>query len=151
MTVISRQELQSNGKWWTWINYIDFNTFIYVSSYPITENEAIVLKDDYLDVHQYDTISQIIISIYDNAEQIRNAIAFIKINDPNLTQWNAYLASLAWDDALAVRWFFAILAKGLADRKEIDLTVFTEVEVLSKLKTWIINTAVRRLEKILFG
>lgn len=150
MAVISKQELQPSGKWWTWVNYEGFNTFIY-EGLQISEQEAQTLADNYNVLHQYDNTPQVLISIYDNKETIRNAIAYIKTENPNFTQWNNYLATLVWDDALMIRWFLAILAKELANRKDIDLTQWTETEVLSKLKTWIIDTPTRKLEKIIFG
>jgi hypothetical protein len=151
MAVISKQELQDTGKWWTWVNYEGFNTFIYESADQITEQQAVALKDKYLDDHLYDGIPQVVVNLYENREVLRDAIVFIKTTDPTLNQWNAYLAILTWDNALAVRWFLAKLAQALADRKEIDLGTFTETEVLSRLKTWIIAQSPRRLEKVLFG
>lgn len=151
MAVITRQELQGNGIWWTWINYEGYDTFIHESPTQISEEEAIILKDNYIDMHLYDTTYQTSVSVYDNIDVIKSAVTFIKIENPNLSQWNNYLASLVWDDALAVRWFLAILAKELSNRKDLDLTQWTETEVLSKLKAWIIATPARKLGKILFG
>jgi len=149
--VITKQELQSTGKWWTWINYEGLNTFIVDTVSQISEAEAVVLKDKYIDNHLYDDLPQASISIYDNKQVIVDAITFIKTTNPNLSKWNDYLSSLLWQDALAIRYFFAILAQKLSERKEVDLSNYTETEVLSKLKTFFIDTPARRLEKIIFG
>ena len=151
MAVISKQELQSTGKWWTWINYEGLNTFIVDTITQISEAEAVIMCNKHLDDHLYDTVTSFVVNIYNNREVIRDAIVFIKTIDPNMTQWNAYLASLSWDNALMVRWFLAMLARELASRAEVSLSAFTETEVLNKLKTWIINAPARRLEKIVFG
>ncbi len=151
MAVISKQELQGNGNWWTWINYEGFNTFIVDTSTQISEADAVVLKNKYIDDHLYDTAPQAMINIYDNREILQNAIVFIKANNPNMTQWNAYLATQGWDNAYMIRWFMAMIARELASRNEITLGAYSEAEVLNRLKTWIINAPARRLEKILFG
>lgn len=151
MAVITRQEEYRPGHWYTWVNTEGYNTVMLDTPYQMTEEQAVAFQADYLDRHLYDNTPQASVSIYDNLEVIRAAVTYIKTANPNLTQWNAYLAVLPWDDALAVRWFLAVLARELAQRAEISLGEFTETEVLSKLKTWIINTPARRLEKILFN
>jgi len=151
MTIITKQEINGSGKYLSWINYEGLNTFIVETNTQLLENEAVVIKDKYLDNHLYETVSQIIIYIYDFKENIRNAIVFMKTTNPNLTQWDNYLNSRPWDESLMVRWFLARLASELANKKEFDLSVYTETEVLSKLKTWIIYKPARELEKVLFG
>lgn len=151
MAYITKQELQSSGKWWTWINTEGYNTVIQETSYQMDETEATAIRETYLDQHLYDNVYQANINIYDYKETISNAVTFIKTENPTLNQWNNYLASLPWYDGIMVRWFLAILAQKLAERAEVTLDVFTETEVLAKLKTFIINSPPRRLRKILFG
>jgi len=151
MAVITRQELQSTGKWWTWINHEGLNTFIVDTVTKITEAEAVVLKNKYLDDNLYNSVLKAEVSIYDNKQVIVDAVTFIKTTNPNLTQWNNYLSSLSWYDSLAVRWFLAVLAQRLAERNEVGLSAYTETEVLNKLKVWIIATPPRKLAKVLFG
>lgn len=151
MSIITRQELQGSGKYWSWINHEGLNTFIVETDTQLSEDDAIILKNKYLDDHLYDALSQVIVSIYENKEIIVAAVTFIKTTNPSLSQWNNYLAGISWNDALAVRWFLAILANKLADNREITLSSYTETQVLNSLKTFFINTSARRLTKILFG
>ena len=149
--VITHQELQGTGKWWTWISTEGFNTVIVETDTQMTQAAAIAYRISYLEAHLYDAVPQAIVSVYDNTQVLVDAITYIKTNNPTLTQWNAYLAALPWYDAYAVRWFLAMLARELANRNEVTLSDFTETEVLSRLKTWILNAPARRLAKIVFG
>lgn len=151
MANISKQELQNNGKWWTWVLINEFDTFIHISDTPITDDEAGVLVEQYRDIHLYDNVPQSRIDIMDYRDAIYEAVKFIKTTNPNLTQWNNYLSQQIWDNAIAIRWFLAVLTKELANRQDLDLSEWTETEVLSKLKIWIINTPARKIEKVLFG
>lgn len=151
MAYITKQELQSSGKWWTWINTEGYNTIIQETSYQMDETEATSIREIYLDQHLYDNVYKMTVDVYEHRDIIVNTVTFIKTENPNLSQWNNYLASLSWHDALMVRWFLAVLAQKLAERAEVSLDAFTETEVLAKLKTFIINSPPRRLRKILFG
>lgn len=150
MAAITKQE-QSGSLWHTWISTEGLNTVMLITNNQITEEEALAIQTKWLSDHLYDSIPQEVVSIYDYREVIRNAVEFIKIEEPNLTEWNTYLGTLAWDDALMVRWFLAMLAKKLANRGEITLSSYTENQVLAELRVFIVNTPIRRLEKIIFG
>ncbi len=104
-------------------------------------------NNDYI----YRSVNKISIVIENFKDVIENAVIFIKTTNPNLTQWNTYLGSLSWYHASVVRWFLFSLATGLATQKEIDLTDFTETQVLGKLKVWIIATPAAKLRKIIWG
>lgn len=151
MPYITKQELHSSGKWITWINTEGFNTIMVDTPHQLTEEEAISIRNNYLEVHLYDDTPKAFINVEEFYGTIREAVVFIKTTNPTLTQWNNYLASLQWDDAYLIRWFLARLAVNLADRAEVDLSNYTENQVLAQLKTWIINTPARRLEKVIFG
>ena len=50
-----------------------------------------------------------------------------------------------------VRYFLASLARRLAERGDVELSDFTETQVLAKLKPFIQNTPAKKLAKIVFG
>lgn len=150
MAAITKQE-QSGSLWHTWVSTEGLNTVMLITSHQVTEAEALAIQTKWLEDHQHDNTPQEVVSVYDYREVIREAVTFIKAQEPSLSQWNAYLGTLAWDDALMMRWFLAMLAKALANRREITLSSYTESQVLAELREFIVNTPVRRLEKIIFG
>lgn len=99
----------------------------------------------------YRSVNKIPIVIEDFKDVIENAVIFIKTTNPNLTQWNTYLGNLSWYNASVVRWFMFRLATSMAERKDIDLADYTEIQVLGKLKAWIIATPAAKLRKIVWG
>lgn len=151
MAYITRQEQKQDGTWLTWINTEGWNTIVQETAYPMSEAQATSIRADYLSAHEYDSVPVFQATIYEYREQIRAALVFIKTSNPNANQWNTYLNGLPWDEALAVRWFLAVLARELVSRQEVSLSSYTETQVLAQLKTWIINAPARRLEKIVFG
>lgn len=150
MTAILKQEHNQQG-WFTWIYISDTESLMTITDYQMLEAEALDIQTKHYDIHLYDAFPFEQISLYDFKDTLRNAVEFIKTTNPNLTQWNNYLASLYWYDAVMVRWFLAVLARKLADRAELTLSDYTETEVLSRLKTYIINNPARKLAKIFFG
>jgi hypothetical protein len=66
-------------------------------------------------------------------------------------QWNTYLGNLSWYHASVVRWFTFALATGLASQNNINLSNYTETEILGKLKIWIIATSGSKIRKIVWG
>jgi len=148
--MIAQQE-RSGLRWLTWIRVSDPNTIMLITSHQITEGEAAAIQAKYLEEHEYDDVPQADISIYDWKETLRDAVLWIRANDPTLNQWNGYLKTLTWDDAYMIRWFLASVAKKLAERGEVDLSDYTETQVLAKLKTLIVTYPLRKLAKILFG
>jgi len=106
-----------------------------------------IASDEYI----YRDTYKLPIIIEDFKESIENAVRFIKITNPTLAQWNTYISTLQWYDASMVRWFIFALAIRLAEQNSINLSVYTEVEILSKLKQWIIVTPAAKLRKIIWG
>lgn len=150
MAAIQKQEQNAQG-WFTWVYISDQESLMLITPYQMTESEALEVQTKHYDLHLYDAFPFEQVSLYDYKEILREAITFIKQTNPTLNQWNTYLAGLPWYDAVMVRWFLAVLARKLADRAELSLSDYTETEVLSRLKTYIINNPVRKLAKIFFG
>ena len=148
--VIQRQE-HIGSLWFTWIYISDTHSEMLITPHQVTEAEALTYQQAYIEAHQYDDVQQASIGLYENKEILRTVALWIKANDPTLTQWNSYLKTLAWYDAYMIRYWLAQLALKLAERGDIDITDFTETQVLAKLKAFIINQPLRRLNKILFG
>lgn len=149
MTAIQQQE-QNGSRWFTWIEVAGGSHMI-ITSYQVTESEALEIQAQYYDEHLYDGYNTVSISVEENKQVLKDAVIFIKTTNPNLTQWNNYLNGLAWYDAAMVRWALFVLAKNLADRNDIVLSDVTETEVLAKLRTWIINSPARLIAKVFYG
>jgi len=137
--------------WFTWIYISDMHSELLITDYQITEQEAYAFQQAYLEQHRYDDTQSAIVDPYADKEVLRSAALYIKNNNPNMTQWNAYLSGLNWYDAYMVRFWVAKLALILAERHEINITDFTETKVLAALKTYIINQPLRKLNRLLFG
>lgn len=148
--VIQKQEYIGNT-WFTWIYISDTHSEMLITSYKISDAEALAIQQAYYEQHKYDNDTQVEINIYTNKQLLRDAALFIKNNNPNLTQWNNYLKTLQWYDAYMVRFWIAQLAFELANRGLIQLADNTEAQVLSQLKAFIVEQPLKRLNRLLFG
>ena len=43
------------------------------------------------------------------------------------------------------------MAEKLAEMGDFDISGFTELQILARMKTWLINTPARRIRKIFYG
>ena len=137
--------------WFTWIYISDTHSELLITDYQISEAEAYAFQQAYLEQHQYDDAQPATVDVYADKEVLQDAALYIKNNNPNMTQWNTYLSTLNWYDAYMVRFWLAKLALILAERNEIEITDFSELQVLSKLKTYIKDQPLRKLNRLLFG
>ena len=137
--------------WFTWIYISDTHSELLITDYQISEQEAYAFQQAYVEQHQYDDVQPITLDIYADKELLKDIILYIKNKQPSWTQWLAYLAKLRWDDAYMLRFWLAKLALILAERNEIEITDFSELQVLSKLKTYIKDQPLRKLNRLLFG
>ncbi len=141
------------GKWRVLWSIDASNSIMLKFQHNPSDQEVIDKVNTYLisDEYVYRTVTKLPIVIEDFKDVIENAVIFIKTTNPNLTQWNTYLSNQSWYHASVVRWFLFSLATRIAAQKEIDLTDFTETQVLGKLKTWIIATPAAKLRKVIWG
>jgi len=140
------------GKWRTKCLLTSGAIVMWKFSHEPTTQELEDLEAEYLVLHQYDDVMQVNISLYDHKELITEVLTEIKTH-PSLTlaQWNTYLAGLEWYDASVIRWFVFRLAQGLAERFDIFIADYTEVEVLTKLRDWIVASPQAKIIKAVFG
>jgi hypothetical protein len=102
--------------------------------------------------HEYDDTPHQTLSVYDDTEAIEDAVRFIKTtSDLTLTKWNSYLATLTYADKYAVSWFIMAMAEKLAEMGEFDISDFSELQILARMKNWLTNTPARRIRKIFYG
>lgn len=151
MALIKRIE-KTNNLYQTWIEISPAHCEILWADHEMTEDEAQAFMNAYLDAHMYDDVPHQELSIYDTKETIENAVEFIKTSESlTLMDWNDYLATLSLADKYAVRWFVIEMANRLAEMNEIDIDGVGELLILFRMKTWLINTPVRRIKKIFYG
>jgi len=106
------------------------------------------IETNYLANHQYDTIQQETISIYDHANVIKDFIAKVKATPTvTLAQYNTYLAAKPWYESAIIRFFVFKLATALDQKNGIVLASLTETEVLTKLRNWIVATQAAQIAK----
>lgn len=147
---IQKQE-QAGNVWFTWVYINDTHSEMFITNHKVSEEEASAYQQAYLEQHQYDDVQPITLDLYADKELLKDVVLYIKNNQPTWTQWLKYLATLRWDDVYMLRFWLAKLALILAERNEIEITDFSELQVLSKLKTYINNQPLRKLNKLLFG
>ena len=72
---------------------------------------------------------------------------------PNLTatQYNNYLQTLDWDQAIELRSLVSNLAKLIVERKDLDGTITTEAQAFNLVKTFITSTPKRKLARLLLN
>ena len=137
--------------WFTWVYISDTHSELLITTYQISEEEASAYQQAYLEQHQYDDVQPITLDLYADKELLKDMVLYIKNNQPTWTQWLKYLAKLRWDDVYMLRFYLAKLALILAERNEIEISDFSELQVLSKLKTYIKDQPLRKLNRLLFG
>jgi len=151
MGLIKRTE-KTNNLYQTWVEITPTHTELLWLDHEMTEAEAEAFVDAYLDAHLYDETPYRALVIYDAKEAIEATIAFIKTTTSlTQTKWNNYLATLPFADKYAVQWFIMEMANRLAEIGDFDISGFTELQILAKMKTWLINTPPRRIKKIFYG
>lgn len=151
MTLIKRIE-KINNLYQTWVEVVPTHCEILWLDHEMTETEAQVFVDAYLDTHLYDNTQHQALSIYDSKDVIENMVVFIKTTESlTLNKWYAYLATLPLADKYAVQWFLIAMANRLAEIGDFDISGFTELQILARMKTWLINTPARRIKKIFYG
>jgi hypothetical protein len=148
------QKYQDMAGKWRVVWSIDVNESIMLKFANNPSDQEVTDKvNTYLnsDNYVYRAVNRLPIIIENFKDVIENAVIFIKTTNPNLTQWNTYLGNLSWYHASVVRWFTFALATGLAAQNNINLSNYTETEVLGKLKVWIIATPGSKIRKIVWG
>ena len=151
MGLIKRIE-QTNNLYQTWVEITSSHAEVLWLDHEMTEAEAQAFVDAYLDAHLHDDTPHQQLVIYDAKEAIEAAVVFIKTTASlTLTKWNNYLATLPFADKYAVQWFIMAMANRLAEMGDFDISRFTELQILARMKTWLINTPARRIKKIFYG
>ena len=151
MGLIKRIE-QTNNLYQTWVEITSSHAEVLWLDHEMTEAEAQTFVDAYLDAHLYDETQTQRLDILDSKEAIEAAIVFIKTTASlTLTKWNNYLATLPFADKYAVQWFIMVMANRLAEMGDFDISGFTELQILARMKNWLINTPARRIKKIFYG
>ena len=149
--IIQRQEHIGNN-WYTWVFITATHSEMLITPEQVTEAEAQTFVDAYLDAHLHDDTPHQQLVIYDAKEAIEAAVVFIKTTASlTLTKWNNYLATLPFADKYAVQWFIMAMANRLAEMGDFDISGFTELQILVRMKNWLINTPARRIKKIFYG
>jgi hypothetical protein len=147
---IQKQEHVSSI-WFTWVYINETHSEMLITNHKVSEEEASAYQQAYLEQHQYDDVQPVTLDLYADKELLKDMVLYIKNNQPTWTQWLKYLAKLRWDDVYMLRFWLAKLALILAERNEIEITDFSELQVLSKLKTYIKDQPLRKLNRLLFG
>ena len=151
MALIKRIDI-TNGQWMTWVEITPTHAEILWFDHEPTEAEAEAFVANWLTQHKYDETPHQVLSIYDEKEAIEAAVVFIKTTASlTLTKWNNYLATLSFVKKYAVQWFIFKMAEKLAEMGDFDISGFTELQILARMKTWFINTPARRIRKIFYG
>lgn len=151
MARIKRVDI-TNGQWMTWVEITPTHSEVLWLNHEPTEAEAEAFVADWLTQHQYDETPHKVLSIYDEKEAIEAAVVFIKTTASlTLTKWNNYLATLSYSNKYAVQWFIFKMAEKLAEMTEFDISGMTELQILGRMKTWLVNTPARRIRKIFYG
>ena len=151
MALIKRIE-QTNNLYQTWVEITPTHAEVLWLDHEMTEAEAQAFVDAYLDAHLYDETPHKQLVIYDAKEAIEAAVVFIKTTASlTLTKWNNYLATLPFADKYAVQWFIMAMANRLAEMGDFDIGGLTELQILGRMKTWLVNTPARRIKKIFYG
>jgi hypothetical protein len=121
------------------------------SSEPTTEQlEALEAK--HMILHEYDNVYQIPITITEDVELIRDFIQQIKDHPTvTLTQFNTWLSTKQWQEDAQIRVFIFKLAQELANRQEVQLSDYTQAEILGKLRNWIVDAPIKKIAKVIFG
>lgn len=151
MALIKRIDI-TNGQWMTWVEITPTHAEVLWFDHEPTEAEAETFVANWLAQHQYDDTPHQQMVIYDAKEAIEAAVVFIKTTASlTLTKWNNYLATLSYSNKYAVKWFIFKMAEKLAEMAEFDISGMTELQILGRMKTWLINTPARRIKKIFYG
>ena len=151
MALIKRIDI-TNGQWMTWVEITPTHAEVLWFDHEPTEAEAETFVANWLTQHQYDDTPHQQMVIYDAKEAIEAAVVFIKITASlTLTKWNNYLATLSFANKYAVQWFIFKMAEKLAEMTEFDISGMTELQILGRMKTWLVNTPARRIRKIFYG
>jgi len=137
--------------WFTWVYISDVHSEMLITNHKVSEEEASAYQQAYLEQHQYDDVQPVTLDLYADKELLKDMVLYIKNNQPTWTQWLKYLAKLRWDDVYMLRFYLAKLALILAERNEIEISDFSELQVLSKLKNYIKDQPLRKLNRLLFG
>lgn len=82
-------------------------------------------------------------------ETILNFVYLVKANPTvNLTQFNNYLNNQPWNTAHLIKSCIYKIGAKLAERKDVNLTDFTELQIFRKVRDFIVSTPERKLKKI---
>ena len=106
----------------------------------------------YVEQHEMDSVQQIKIDLLDSIDLLKEVVTKIR-NTPTLTltQYNNYLATLPWYDAATVRYFIYRLAMGLAQHYGVTLANYTETQVMTKVRDWLVETPLKKIAKVVYG
>lgn len=152
MTLIKRVDRQGRGLYMVWVEIKPEHAEILWLDHEPTEADAEAFVSAWLVQHEYDDTPHQMLSIYDDTDAIEDAVMFIKTNSNlTLTKWTDYLAGLPLTEKYAVQWFIMAMAEKLAEMGEFDISDFSELQILARMKNWLTNTPVRRIRKIFYG
>lgn len=116
----------------------------------IEQLEALEVK--HIDFHLYDNVYKLIDIDEDDRELIKEFIYEIK-SHPTVT-YNQYLTWLAgrnWQNQAVIKTFIYKLATRLANNRDVELSDYTEQQILGKLRDWIVATPIRMIAKTILG
>lgn len=117
-----------------------------------SDAEAFEKAQRVLDVYLLDKIEPIQWQDTNLSENLYEVVQLIRDNPSvTLNQYNNYLNGLPWYESSGKRYAVFVMAKVLSERKDVELSDFTESEILSKLKTFILNASISQLKRIVYG
>jgi hypothetical protein len=118
--------------------------------YEPTNAELLQLESDYFLQHQYDSIPEEKINIYDEVCIMKDFVQKVKAT-PSITlaQYNTYLGTKQWWEAAIIRYFIYKLAMALAKDQGLIFSDYTENQVLAGVRSYINSTSTGKLAKIL--
>jgi len=147
-----RKDVDLAGKWRARVRLSDGSLVTWKFNHDPSTPELEALEAPHIDLHLYDDVEQEEANVLDHEELIREFVTLLRQNpSTTLTQYNNWLGNKNWGEEAVIRFFVYKLATALADKAEITLSSLTENQVMTKLRDWLVNSPVRKIEKVVFN
>jgi hypothetical protein len=148
--IVTYTQTDAMGKIRKWVTLSNGDTTVWKFDFEPSTALLTQKENEYLLQHQYDSVQEIDIDLYDDSPKFKEFIQAVK-DRPTLTlaQYNTWLGLRPWNEQAVIRYFVYRLATILAQKADITLANLTETQVLSKLRDWIVATPIKKMVKIL--
>jgi len=151
MATILRTE-QRGDNYFIWVEVSSTQSTIFEFDHSPTQQEVDDAFAVWQDQHLYDSDRQIKADLRRDEPILVDFVRLVKDNPTvNLTQYNAYLATLSWYEASVIRYFVFHLARGLSDFYGVQISDWSEAQVLLHVRNWLVDAPARLIRKVVFG